>query len=217
MTGTGKPTVALAYCADGRRGWGIIIEACNGNAAGAGAGAAASAADRAVRGGRRSKGVTSHQRPSRALHCGCKMILRPRSANVEHAVQDIFPDEKGTRGTQGTAGKRQPSCSSSIAWAFGTVLCKRRSTPAECARKQRQKCNQRETSFGLRALRHSALFPRPVLDDTADTVTHITSPASAPAEIAAQTLLADRRSRCQAVLCFGVAWKRCPILCPGVP
>ena len=30
------------------------------------------------------KGVTSQQQRSRALHSGCKIILRPRSANVEH-------------------------------------------------------------------------------------------------------------------------------------
>ena len=63
----------------------------------------------------------------------------------------------------------QPFCLYSTVWAFGTVLYKRRVTPAECARKQRaQKCAVRER-FGFRALRHFLYSRAQLLHDTADT------------------------------------------------
>ena len=55
---------------------------------GAGAEAARHADDRAATSDSEArKGVTSHQQPSRALHSGREMLLRPRSERAAYAVK----------------------------------------------------------------------------------------------------------------------------------
>ena len=75
-----------------------------------------------------------------------------------------------------------------------------------------QKCNQRKKRLGLRALRHFPLFPRPVLDNTADTWPTSFARTTKSLCCAFVRTPTDARSAQTVLVLLG---KRCPSRRPG--
>lgn len=82
--------------------------------------------------------ASSRTRTSRALHGGSGIVLqlRPRSADGDSFCSSATDGQGILRGRK-AALRCSALLAQRIARPLGTVLCNRRSTPAECARKQR--------------------------------------------------------------------------------